>query len=87
MNVSAAGCGPSDFKVVAIVNAPVSKLYANLGCLEMLPCLRNPTLDAIERVKKYPEFLCWSSGKGCVFSVQWKEHLQILCKVLDCGRE
>lgn len=43
-----AGCGQIDFKVVAIISAPVSKLYPNLGHLEMLPDLRNYVLIVLK---------------------------------------
>lgn len=48
MNVNPVGCGPRDLKVVVIVNAPISRLYPNLGCLEMFPYLRNPALMGLK---------------------------------------
>lgn len=45
---STAGCGPTDFKVVSIISAPVLKVYPNLGHLEMLPDLRNHILMGLK---------------------------------------
>lgn len=65
--LSIAGCGPTDFKVAAIISSPVSKAYPNLGHLEMLPDLRNHILMGLKESKSVLCFYFKAQAKNVIY--------------------